>query len=196
MKNSKPVHDLDGFTLVELLAVILMLVILAGLTIRVAGYVQRKTAITNARGDLTAMEMAIESFKLDQGRYPTSSVTRLSYYETYQWTIWTNCTLLYQQLATGPTPYHRFRADQLQSPAKLPAAYGTIVVANDLVGIFDTWGSPWNYFNPTYTTNINPVWYGTSSGLKYNLNTYDLFSRGPDRTDNTADDINNWKPER
>jgi prepilin-type N-terminal cleavage/methylation domain-containing protein len=184
-----------GFTLLELITVILMVAVLAGLTIRVAGYVQRRTAITNARADLAAMEMSLDSFKLDQGRYPTSSITRLSYYETYQWTIWTNATLLYQQIATGPAPYHRFRPNQIQSPAQLPSSYGTIVVANDLVGIYDTWGGYWNYFNPTFFTNINPAWYSPPSCIKYNLTTYDIFSRGPDRTENTADDINNWRRE-
>jgi general secretion pathway protein G len=59
-----------GFTLVELLAVVLIIAILAGLGLSTMGYVNRKGAEARARAEVATIAAAIDNFKLEQGRFP------------------------------------------------------------------------------------------------------------------------------
>jgi general secretion pathway protein G len=62
----------DAFTLMELLATVAIIAILAGLTLGTLGYVNKKGAESRARAEVAALSAAIESFKLDRGTYPTN----------------------------------------------------------------------------------------------------------------------------
>jgi len=59
-----------AFTLIELLVVIAIIIILAGLILSTAGYVQRKGARARAETEIAAMSAACESYKADNGVYP------------------------------------------------------------------------------------------------------------------------------
>lgn len=63
---------LRGFTLVELLVVIVIITILAGLTISTIGYAQQKAARDRTKAEISALEVALESYKIDNGDYPRS----------------------------------------------------------------------------------------------------------------------------
>ena len=56
--------------------------------------------------------------------------------------------------------------------------HGPYLKDNTKVPILDPWGEPYQYRYP---------------GVK-NPRSYDLWSKGPDKTDGTADDIGNWDP--
>ena len=60
-----------GFTLIELLTVMAIIVILAGLVLMSAGWAQKKAASSRAEAEIQAMSAACESYKADQGIYPT-----------------------------------------------------------------------------------------------------------------------------
>jgi type II secretion system protein G len=60
----------DAFTLVELLIVISIIAILAGLVASAAGFVQKKGARSRAQAEISAMQAALENFKADNGDYP------------------------------------------------------------------------------------------------------------------------------
>ena len=62
-----------AFTLIELLVVIAIIAILAGLTLSTRGYVNKKGAESRAQSEVAALSAAIESFKLDNGFYPTNA---------------------------------------------------------------------------------------------------------------------------
>lgn len=64
-----------GFTLVELLTVIMVIAILAGLILSVSGYVQNKAARSRAESEIAGMSVACESYKADNGIYPRASGT-------------------------------------------------------------------------------------------------------------------------
>src|SRR3989442_15791293 len=64
-----------AFTLVELLVVITIIVILAGLVLATVGYVQKKGARSRAEAEIAAISAALESYKADNGIYPRSSDT-------------------------------------------------------------------------------------------------------------------------
>jgi len=59
-----------AFTLIELLIVISIIIILAGLILSTVGYVQKKGARSRAEAEIAAMSAALESYKADNGIYP------------------------------------------------------------------------------------------------------------------------------
>ncbi|MGZ5005067.1 MAG: type II secretion system protein [Chthoniobacterales bacterium] len=64
-----------AFTLIELLVVMAIIIILAGLILGTSGYVQKKGARSRAEAEIAAMSAALESYKADNGIYPTNTDT-------------------------------------------------------------------------------------------------------------------------
>lgn len=64
-----------AFTLIELLVVIAIIIVLAGLVLSTVGYVQKKGARSRAETEIAAMSAACESYKADNGVYPTDQST-------------------------------------------------------------------------------------------------------------------------
>jgi general secretion pathway protein G len=65
----------EGFTLIELLIVITIIAILASLVLAAAGSVQKKGARSRTEAEIAAMGAALESYKADNGDYPSNSVS-------------------------------------------------------------------------------------------------------------------------
>jgi type II secretion system protein G len=63
-----------AFTLIELLIVMAIIAILASLVLAAAGSVQKKGARSRAEGEIKAVEAALESYKSDNGDYPSNSL--------------------------------------------------------------------------------------------------------------------------
>lgn len=61
-----------AFTLIELLAVITIIVILAAIVVGSMGYVTDRQATEKARVQIALLSKAIEDYKLDNGAYPAS----------------------------------------------------------------------------------------------------------------------------
>jgi len=61
---------LGGFTLVELLTVMAVIAILAGLILSISGFAQKKGALARAQAEIQALSSACESYKADNGTYP------------------------------------------------------------------------------------------------------------------------------
>jgi type II secretory pathway pseudopilin PulG len=64
-----------AFTLIELLIVIAIIIVLAGLVLSTVGYVQKKGARSRAETEIAAMSAACESYKTDNGIYPRDATT-------------------------------------------------------------------------------------------------------------------------
>lgn len=60
-----------AFTILELLVVITIIIVLAGLILSTVGYVQKKGARSRAEAEIAAMSAALESYKADNGIYPS-----------------------------------------------------------------------------------------------------------------------------
>lgn len=72
MKHSRK-HAAAGFTLVEMLAVITIIVILAGLVVGGMGFVNDRQAREKAKVQIAMLEKALEDYKLDYGSYPLTA---------------------------------------------------------------------------------------------------------------------------
>jgi type II secretory pathway pseudopilin PulG len=64
-----------AFTIVELLIVMTIIIVLAGLIMATAGYVQKKGRRSRAEAEIAAMSTALENYRADNGTYPRDSVT-------------------------------------------------------------------------------------------------------------------------
>ncbi len=60
----------SAFTLLEMLTVLAIIVVLAGIVLGIAGHVQKGSAIARAKGEIAMLESACESYKADKGSYP------------------------------------------------------------------------------------------------------------------------------
>ena len=178
----------SAFTIIELLVVIALIIILAGLVLSTVGYVQNKGARSRAETEIAAISAALESYKADNGIYPTDT-TRTEMLDPAANINLTNYTAaslyLYEQLsgdvygnrqpaATAKT-YFAFKSNQL-SPSDQTL---------NVTAIRDPFGNSYGYStakaaNPTGTVGYNP--------------TFDLWSTAGamSGTPNQAQWIKNW----
>jgi len=149
-KSPKPRHSSspllapasEAFTLIELLIVITIIGILAGLTLSTLGYVNKKAARSRAEAEVAALSAAIESFKLDYGSYPASN--NLFKELTSQGTVNTN------KVYFEPTPQ---------------------ITTNMTAGPFiDPWGTTYNYNPSAPAVNIGFFDLWTTAGEATNGN--------------------------
>jgi len=178
-------HQDAAFTIIELLIVMSIIIVLAGLVLATSGYVQKKGARSRAEAEIAAMSAALESYKADNGIYPRNSATdglnptaALSAYPTAS-------QFLYGELA-GDRDFNRSAETNVKSyfPFKpnmlLPAPPST----NPVTAIRDPFGNSYGYStmkaaDPAANGGYNP--------------TFDLWSvgDGPAGTDQSKW-IKNW----
>ena len=72
---SRRCASLHAFTIIELLVVITIIIILAGLVLSTIGYAQKKGARSRAQTEVFALAAAIESYRSDNGIVPRSAAT-------------------------------------------------------------------------------------------------------------------------
>jgi prepilin-type N-terminal cleavage/methylation domain-containing protein len=166
-----------AFTLIELLIVIAVIVVLAGLILTMIGYVQKKEARARAETEIAAISAACESYKADNGIYPANPDTNTLDARTKldsSATVYSAASLfLYEQLA-GVTSasrsaipsgkiYFTFKANML-----LPAPPSTAAIT----AIRDPFGNSYGY-STAGNPQANPT--PASSPVGYNP-TFDLWS--------------------
>ena len=162
MKNKSRRRKTCGaaaFTLIELLAVIVIIMAVVGLVIRAGRYAVGKAQRNRAQVEIAAIEMALENFKADNGYYPVSNGLA-------------NSTVLFSNLVGGAANsfngsvkrYLNFHGSQLY-------------ISGVSTSLADPFGGQYYYLCPGAT----------------NRATFDLWSRGPDLSNGTPDDITNWQ---
>ena len=65
----------NAFTLIELIVVVGLIIVLAGLVLSTVGYARKKGARARAETEIAAMSAACENYKADEGVYPANSDT-------------------------------------------------------------------------------------------------------------------------
>ena len=73
--QSHPRHGRAAFSLVEMMAVITIIIILAGLVIGALGFVTEKRAQQQVKVQIALLSNGLEKYKLDFGNYPSTADT-------------------------------------------------------------------------------------------------------------------------
>jgi len=132
-----------GFTLLEILVVLAIIGLLAGLAINNVGNIHKRTEIATAR---LAVEQALKTplnvYKFSTRNYPTTAEGL-------------------RALLVRPDNSSRWDGPYIENALNL----------------VDPWGEPYQYEYPG----------------SHNKDSYDLWSKGPDKQSGTADDITNWE---
>jgi general secretion pathway protein G len=71
--KTNPRRGQSAFTLIELMAVVTIIIILAGLVVGGLGFVTERQAKEKAKVQIALLSKAIEEYKLDMGKYPGSA---------------------------------------------------------------------------------------------------------------------------
>ena len=64
-----------AFTILELLIVMAIIIVLGGLILATANYVQKKGKRSRAEAEIAAISAALENYKADNGVYPSGAET-------------------------------------------------------------------------------------------------------------------------
>jgi type II secretory pathway pseudopilin PulG len=164
-----------AFTLLELVVVTGVILILTGLVLSTAGYARKKSARARAETEIAAMAAACESYRSDNGTYPTSADTIALNAQTagnpcdYQ----AASLYLYKQLSGDtnanfqPTAksYFTFKPNMLgTSPTTTTDACGNTLTPTTVSYIRDPFGNIYGYStidnptaNPSPTPGYNPT---------------------------------------
>ncbi|OGX41753.1 MAG: hypothetical protein A3F87_03275 [Omnitrophica WOR_2 bacterium RIFCSPLOWO2_12_FULL_51_24] len=163
----------SGFTLIEMIVVMTIIMILAGLITGAAMKAKQRALVTQTKAMISGLETALGMFQMDIGGYPTSAagnntnlVTNLT---TLGGTYYIGTYGPYTVVATSgwSGPYMNFKTGDLVS--------GSVV---------DAWLRAYHYTRP-----------GTVHAGGPDYTTYiDIYSDGPNKADNGGllDDISNW----
>jgi len=79
----KTMRESKAFTLVEMLVVIVIILILAGLLLKVATLAMRKSAVARAERDLQQIQNALSEFYAEYGHYPPCDFVGYEYEASY-----------------------------------------------------------------------------------------------------------------
>lgn len=140
-----------GFTLIEILVVIALIAILAGITLVAAGGFMDAASRTRAKGEIQAMSTALENYKLDNGAYPAANTLlgpptgAYNYNSTAAAVVYpASSEILYKQLTgydritdlqvAGTKTYMSFKRNQVGTDPN-----------NGLTYIQDPWGNSYGY---------------------------------------------------
>jgi type II secretory pathway pseudopilin PulG len=194
-----PPATTTAFSLVELLVVIAIIIILAGLILSTVSYVRKKGARARAETEIAAISAACESYKADNGIYPTNPDTNALNAQTsgnpcsYQ----AASLYLYEQLSgdtnanfqAGAKPYFTFKPNMLgTSTTTTTDACGNTLTPTTVSYIRDPFGNIYGY-----STIDNPL--ANPSPLPGYNPTFDLWSTAGTTSGSTTDRnqwITNW----
>jgi general secretion pathway protein G len=184
--KSNPRNGKAAFTLIELMAVITIIVILAGLVVGGLGFVTERQAKEKARVQHALLMKGLEAYKLDMGLYPPStnstdgnnlSATCLYiplFYEGYNYgkqatppTNWVGATTIYIS-DLDPTTTQQGWVTKVQPPATPPPS----------TPVTDPWGNQYRYRSAKNAA-------GSTNGNTINPD-FDLWSVGKNGTSNPA----------
>jgi type II secretory pathway pseudopilin PulG len=191
-----------AFTLIELIVVIAIIIILAGLILSTVGYVQKKGARSRAETEIAAISAACESYKADNGIYPRgnadlsnrtpSDTDSLDAQTANDPSDYQSATLfLYKQLSgdtganfqppAGAKSYFAFK------PQMLDGTRDTNGHLTSVSYIRDPFGNSYGY-STAYQADLEA---GVSPPRGYNP-TFDLWSTASDTTGNRLQWVKNW----
>ncbi|MDE0835121.1 MAG: type II secretion system protein GspG [Akkermansiaceae bacterium] len=168
MKTKSSNLQPKGFTLIEMLVVITIIIILAGLSMGGYSFVIQKQANSQAKIQISLLSKALEEYKLDNGEYPDTDKTN-DLYKALYWDSDNNGT------GADTDTDQKIYVSQLD-PDNDNQGWTEGTGAN--AKIVDPWGKEYIYRRGDHDKAKNPD--------------FDLLSKGTDGIEGNADDIDNF----
>ena len=165
MKTKKHPTRTKGFTLIEMLVTITIIIILMGIAVGGFEFVKQKQARSQAAVQISLLSKALEDYKLDTGSYPSGDGTSAANNNLYK--------------ALYHTPASAEPAEKIYVPELDPEndRQGWTEGEGEDVTIVDPWGAEYIYRDGSDTDAKNPD--------------FDIISKGKDGEEGTDDDIRN-----
>jgi general secretion pathway protein G len=169
--------------MIELLISITILIVLAGLILATAGYVQKKGHRSRTEVEIVAISAALENYKADNGAYPRDSVTDNLNVSTTNLSDYDGPSLKLYEYLSGDTTHDRIAETKTYFPFK-PNQLSPPDQTQPVTAVRDPFGNSYGY---STAKSANP-----DGALGYNP-TFDLWSiaDGKAGTDQ-AKWIKNW----
>ena len=141
----------DSFTLVELLGVITIIGILAGLTLGAAGAIRRHGAASQAKSEVAALQAACERYFTDYQTYPSNQAVNPS--ASFDPTSYNNAGQTLFTALFGANQYNKTPATKRYFEPK-PSMVSSTNTANPY--FIDPWGYAYGYNSDG--TNAPLIW--------------------------------------
>jgi prepilin-type N-terminal cleavage/methylation domain-containing protein len=150
-----------AFTLVELLVVMVIILILAGLILATSGYVQKKGKRSRTEAEIAAMSAALENYRADNGVYPQDAVTDGLDVTTTTLSNYDAPSLKLYEYLSGDSDHDRAAETKTYFPFR-PNQLSPTDQTQAVTSIRDPFGNPYGYstmkasdptkngFNPTF----------------------------------------------
>ena len=167
----------------ELLTVMAIIIVLAGLIVATAGYVHKKGYRSRAETEIAAISVALENYKADNGAYPRDAVTDNLNVSTTSVSDYDASSLKLYEYLSGDTTHDRIAETKTYFAFK-PYQLSPADQTKPVTAVRDPFGNSYGYStgksaNPTGTVGNNP--------------TYDLWSIADGRAGtDQAKWIKNW----
>lgn len=181
---TKTPSNQKAFTLVEMLAVLAIIGILAAITMGIYGSVKGKAVESRLEAELARIELALQQYKSKNGQFPYSGAWQYQY-PPANWAP-------VQLAPLGNNLYAELVANPLQEGKKvfLPDVSEDMNAAGSLLApVADVRGG-----------GAYVKWYYNSNNPKYNKDSYDLWveygdlgEKPDDPSDDTVKIISNWQ---
>jgi general secretion pathway protein G len=148
-----PLRPKAAFTLIELLAVITIIGILAGLTLGAAGAVRRHGATSTAKAEVAALQAACERYYADNSAYPIGNASPTTVTEPAKATALFSNLVGSDKLSAAPTTKRYFEPKPAMVETNKPPNY-----------FIDPWGYAYGYYSDG--TSAPLIWStaGTTKG--------------------------------
>ena len=144
----RPWREQSAFTLIELLAVITIIGILAGLTLGAAGAVRRHGATSTAKAEVAALQAACDRYYADNNSYPIGTASPTTVTEPAKATALFSNLVGSDKLSAAPTTKRYFEPK--------PAMVETNKPPNSPNYFIDPWGYAYGYNSDG--TNAPLIW--------------------------------------
>jgi prepilin-type N-terminal cleavage/methylation domain-containing protein len=171
-----------AFTLMELLIVIAIIAVLAGLIFATAGYVQKNGKRSRAEAEIAALTAALENYKADNGAYPSDAITNSFDVTTANVADYEAPGLKLYDYLSGDSDHDRIPEAKSYFPFK-PNQLSPVEQTRPVTSIRDPFGNPFGYSTMKAS---NPALNGHNP-------TFDLWSLGEGTAGtNETKWIKNW----
>lgn len=150
----RPVSRRPAFTLIEVLATIAIVLVLAAMTFSLYGYVQNARREARARGEIALLKTKLEEFKNLYGEYPMATDTNAESWQKTLFDALTGRKVLVRDTAATTSVKPKFKWEEIADTKKQRPLVDLSLLTSDSVynqstelpkWFVDPWGNPYQY---------------------------------------------------